>query len=813
MVGWEGITAGSPLRPYQAHAVDTLTETLGEPGRRACLVAPPGSGKTRVALHVAAELALPVDVRVPTRALVRQWEDRIAGVLVDVGGGSSPPIVVTTYAADAPIAPNGLVILDEAHHTGGAWGRAVLEHLTPGHRVLGLTATPPLDGTSRKGFERLVGTEPVHIDTPPLVRDGALAPYQDLVWPVLCDAEEVGEATEAWQLLAQARAALEPRLSARVAAALAEDLLTLTEARFRHQDGLLVALCRVHRANEGRLPADLPADPEFVAEPTLTDWATVLWAHGDEDARRAVRKAGFRAGGTDGVRLTFVQDRAFAGLAASRARVRGCIEVLDEEHQVRGDQLRALVLTERDVASKDDRAAARAILQALVADPRSDALDPVLVTGRALWVDDDLVPKLLPHLPEVAHRRVGGHHEFDVSGWSTADRVTRITELFRRGLTRCVVGTRHLLGEGWDCPAVNVVVDLTGIRAFVTVHQVRGRGLRLDPDDPSKVASLWEVPVLVPGLPGGDSMIERLRQRHRHTFGVDAEGRVVRGLARIDEAMCGTVAELAAALPALQSRMRKRLRDPNGVVDRWAVGSDYRDALVFVVAAPVERAGGGGPTVDAVLDAPRLPAVVREPAPVFPQAHAASAGAAAVVAGVAAAGELLTAAAAGLVVAAGIAGGFVVPWWWARRQWAERQARWANERPTAPVGRARAVFDALVAIGAIRGTLRETDDRFWVEGTTEASQRFARALAELEGPVAYPRYLLLADESGTTAVWPVPRALGADRTGAEALASAWAERLGACEVVFARQGRGRTLLEAAWRQAPRAAPTIDEVWG
>ena len=44
------------------------------------------------------------------------------------------------------------------------------------------------------------------------------------------------------------------------------------------------------------------------------------------------------------------------------------------------------------------------------------------------------------------------------------------------------VTARGLLGEGWDAPAVNCLVDMTVAATSVSVRQMRGRSLRLDPD-------------------------------------------------------------------------------------------------------------------------------------------------------------------------------------------------------------------------------------------------------------------------------------------------------------------------------------------
>ena len=108
------------------------------------------------------------------------------------------------------------------------------------------------------------------------------------------------------------------------------------------------------------------------------------------------------------------------------------------------------------------------------------------------------------------------------------------------------------------------------------------------------------------------------------------------------------------------------------------------------------------------------------------------------------------------------------------------------------------------ALGA--GEVHAVGGHVHVEGPQ--SEVFARSVAELLGPARYPRYLLL-DEDGRA--WSVPAALGTDRAAADRFAATWAEHVGACEVLWARQGRGRELLRAAWRAGGDPVEVV-ETW-
>lgn len=806
---WEAVDAGAPLRRYQARATKELLALLAPAGTRTCLVAPPGAGKTRCALHVAAALSQPLEVRVPTTALVHQWRERAARDLVALESGARPPVQVSTYAASRPFHPRALVVLDEAHHLGGAWGRAVEQSLTSANRVLGLTGTPlsPEDETRWERFVSLVGDQPVFIETPPLVRDGHLCPYHDLVWPVLAEIEDFPDLRRAHDALTEVERALESDLDTWEAHELREHLWELTEARFARREGLLVALCRRRNARGLPLPPDLPRaaeggpDPEYLAPLTLADRALLLWSFAPEDARvrTALEQAGFRGRGAT---VVPVRDVAWASLSESRARIRGCMEALLVEDRARNEGLRALVLTDRDV--EGDRVSARAVLRALVSDRRTDPLDPILVTGSVFWVDDDLWPRVAPHLPEeIPWTEVEGHHRVDVSSWSVAERVACVTRLLRAGVTRCLVGTHHLLGEGWDCPAINCVVDLTGIAASVTVNQVRGRALRLDPADPSKVASLWEVLVMVPGAPSGYRMLERFQERHRHTLGVDGEGRIRTGASRIDPLLGRSGPEVATALESLRTRMTARAGDPVTTARRWARGRDYADRRLWRVDPPATPA----PRLPRETPVPDAPPVLRKGSWLQLRRRnrrregtwvgltatlpwLGGLGAATLV-------NPAVGAAAGLAVAAGCGLG----WWSARRR-----SRSALSREHAAL---RALARALGDLPDQEGRLCREGTRAWWDGPAAASHRFAEAAAELLGPIRYPRYLLVESDGS---VGSVPGVLGASRHLADTLAEAWQDEVGPCEVVYARQGRGRHLLVQAWRLPGRPGAEVVEEW-
>ena len=91
----------------------------------------------------------------------------------------------------------GLIILDECHHLVGHWGRVLANAFEFLDRpvVLGLTATPPeesgKDRSDMERYKRFFGPIDYEVPVPAIVKDGFLAPYQDLAYFVRPTSQEL----------------------------------------------------------------------------------------------------------------------------------------------------------------------------------------------------------------------------------------------------------------------------------------------------------------------------------------------------------------------------------------------------------------------------------------------------------------------------------------------------------------------------------------------------------------------------------------------------------------------------------------------
>lgn len=67
-----------------------------------------------------------------------------------------------------------------------------------------------------------------------------------------------------------------------------------------------------------------------------------------------------------------------------------------------------------------------------------------------------------------------------------------ILKLFSIGLINIIIGTKSLLGEGWDEPSINSLVLASFVGSFMLSNQMRGRAIRVN-SAPNKTATIWHL--------------------------------------------------------------------------------------------------------------------------------------------------------------------------------------------------------------------------------------------------------------------------------------------------------------------------------
>ena len=730
----------------------------------------------------------------------------------------------------------GLVILDECHHLLGHWGRVLHDavDLFDGPIILGLTATPPdLDDKPAEDverYQRLLGDLDYEVPVPAVVKDGFIAPYQDLAYfvrPTEAELAYVAKADADLHALVEdlcevgSPEASEPParqdLVDWVGTVLHQRQLPASRAKdwrtFEQRDRTFA-----HAARRFLMDRDIPL-PKGVPPLHDIDWLgdvpplTVLIPVLDRYIRHYLRRSPDAAlqdlaqRATTrlrrlGVQMTETGTRACASpvgrvLAYSQSKMNALAPILRREHACLGDRLRAVVVTDYEHSSatgnleghplSEEAGGAIAAFRTLLQTPGTKALNPTLVTGATVLVANDLIERFRQaarlwlesrgSLVEWTAEPHDGFHRLLGSGrdWSPRLYVSLITDLFQDGVTRCLVGTRGLLGEGWDATKLNVLIDLTAVTTSMSVNQLRGRSLRLDADDPAKLANNWDVVCIAPEFTKGLDDYQRFRAKHQHLFGVTDDGAIEKGVGHVHAAFTTLKPEgVEDSVSMLNAEMLDRVPHRAAYRALWRIGEPYHPEPVH--ALEMGQSGGGG------------------------------------------------------------GGGFP--------PFAASRDPWTHHSLSLAIG--HAVLEALRDAGFLQPELRiHAGERaggyvrlFLEQASAADSALFTQSLAEALGPLQRPRYVIprVADVEQPTflsrwlpgalgryfarrirqvvMVHAVPAALSRSKVEATLFEQRWNQYVSPGQAVYAHRGIGRELLEAAQQQGlvPTAIPHRKEVF-
>ncbi|WP_068121508.1 DEAD/DEAH box helicase family protein, partial [Nocardioides massiliensis] len=508
-----------------------------------------------------------------------------------------------------------LVVLDECHHLLEVWGRLLADVLAllPHARVLGLTATPPeaLSQDQAALVRELFGEVAYATTIPAVVREGDLAPFAELAYlvePTPIEDEWLGQESLRFRELttrlldpAYGSISFQAWLHARFVAPVPQ--VRTWASMLREEPDLAAAALRMHHDGMLELPTGARPAEEHRRPPEAEDWVLLIsdWvtqhlvASEDpvdaaivEDVRRALPAVGYQLTKRGIRRGRTPTDRV---LARSEAKTHAAADIIAAEGVALGDRLRQLVLCDHERASATlpvsldgvlapQAGSAVAVLDTLLRDPRTDWLAPVLVTGRtiagspltmeALRTDvARTAPDLAAELSIEALPGATGAVQLVGPRWRARHWVGPVTRFFEDGGSRILIGTRALLGEGWNARRITGLVDLTSATSTTAVVQTRGRALRIDPAWPDKVAITWSVVCVSAAHPRGDQDWKRLVRKHHGFFGVDEEGVIADGVAHLDATFSPYFPPAVSAIPDINARMTARAADRDAIRAAW----------------------------------------------------------------------------------------------------------------------------------------------------------------------------------------------------------------------------------------------------
>lgn len=519
------------------------------------------------------------------------------------------------------------LVFDECHHLTNLWADIILAFLKKHSDsfIIGLTATPPMDRSNKEQtrFLDIVGDVDAEVPLPAVIRDGLLTPFQDLARFVVPTERESRFIQHRFEAIEEILSLfMHPPEGIDSLSMWVEERMLKPQWRGKTYDDFIhlsvkvpafaIALCRFFRSRGLALPEEV-IEPEEVPQPLgikdiallVEDYVqnhllTLHTKETEELTRRALKTMKLFGFEYENQKLVQRDSTVSRVLAFSGAKLAAMRDILIKEKEFMADELRVLVLTDfisahvmektkqRDIFDPQAGGAVAAF-RALLAHPETDELDPILVTGQVILVDDDIADCVLSDAQtffaeknidtEISLKKREDFYSLEGSGpgWNTKTYVRLLTGLLEKGTTHCIVGTRALFGEGWDCEPLNTLIDLTGVSSFVTVNQIRGRTLRLDPHNPAKVANNWDIVAILPDIAGGEVDLERFFIKHQRFYGPTDDGDLELGAGHVH--------------PALTHQARDSFYDSMDTINRdllswagnrsrafhtWKVGDSYR---------------------------------------------------------------------------------------------------------------------------------------------------------------------------------------------------------------------------------------------
>lgn len=440
----------------------------------------------------------------------------------------------------------GLVCLDECHHLRSEWWKALeeLKKEMGSFKVIALTATPPYDSnaTMWNRYMNMCGEIDEEIAIPELVKEGSLCPHQDFVYFNYPTEEEKAEVAK---FKSRSKEAFEKLMGDAVFADAVQSHKGLcgmvSDDELLEKPNYFASILIYLQAKNIPFPERLKRLLGTKRLPEMeASWLELLLQGFlyedvdnytcDEDFRKELISYLKAEGLIEKKKVSFTTTPSIEKLlTTSKGKCESIKDIVSHEYKTDGKALRLLILTdyirkeyEKAVGTEDD-------VTALGVLPFFEQLRRSVGTATDLRIGvlcgtiviipaeaKDALVNAVGDSGKITFSKVGNLPESDyvkVNVIGDAHFLTgAVTDIFTQGCMQVLIGTKSLLGEGWDSPCINSLILASFVGSFMLSNQMRGRAIRVFKQNPEKTSNIWHLVCLSPWKNETNSTAEEISE-------------------------------------------------------------------------------------------------------------------------------------------------------------------------------------------------------------------------------------------------------------------------------------------------------------
>ncbi len=523
------------------------------------------------------------------------------------------------------------IVLDECHHLLNYWAEIIKKFIKKApYRVvvIGLTATPPQDKSNREkqAYLEIMGKVDYQVPIPAVVKDGNLAPFRDLPYFVTPTESELSflnkETNSIYTLINEINKLsksmvidynLTEYIELFIKNPMYENAPTSFNEYYLKEPDIAIAMIKYILYQDLSIPVEIIIQDEMLEDISIYDYACLFRAYyydylieikvellpknqktENHDGKiqtslnrqvelnnirelilKTWKKLGFNLHKN---RVTEIKNNISNVLQVSNAKIKAVETILENEFNILGKELKGLILT--DFIEAHNKKSLKKVIDPSLGGASGvfihlsntrlyDELKPIMITGKKMMIHKELKDEFISFNLNFQEK---DKYLLLENPSNTTELLGHITNLIYEDKSRVLVGTRSLLGEGYDNVRINTLIDLTVTSSFVSVNQIRGRALRRDPCRTDKVANIWEVITVIPDIETGYYDLKRVRKKHEQFLSLSPNGLIERGISHL-----GLEKEKLEHIEIINQKSLSIAQKRGDTYVDWKIGEKYRD--------------------------------------------------------------------------------------------------------------------------------------------------------------------------------------------------------------------------------------------